>query len=118
VELIPSSSAPMNHSNLYQSISLSELRPPSSSTKSFQRIQMKKINLCNSLGTQLYLLTILTLIGMLIAMIITILLLQQDGVLWMSNSSDDLLNTAIINLQGIAAAKAQFVKVRQRFLVS
>ena len=96
------------HSNGYHQVSIRG----ASSTSSFQKVEMKKINICNSLGTQLYLLSILTLIGMVLAMIITIVLLDRDGQLWMSGSSDDLVNTAIVNLQGITITKASFVKVK------
>ena len=80
---------------------------------SFKKKIMRKIDLFNSLGSQLYLLAILILIGMIIAMVITVGLLAKDGKLWMSDSSDDLLSTAIVNLQGIASAKALFVKVSE-----
>ena len=82
-------------------------------SSSYVPVPTKKQNVgyFTSLKSQLYLLCILLLSGLLFTMIITIVVLQSDGVSWMNDASTDLQYKQLQNLQAITDTKAIYVKV-------
>eukprot|EP01031_Cornospumella_fuschlensis_P028932 gene28932-34918_t len=69
-----------------------------------------KVGLFSSLATQLYSLAALLVIGMTVAMALTVVALNDEGQNWMSDSSDDIESSQIRNLEAITQAKATFVQ--------
>jgi hypothetical protein len=66
----------------------------------------------SSLSSQLYFFVFLLLVGLILAMVLTIVSLANEGESWTSESGDELVQVQMLNIQEIAQTKANFVQVR------
>ena len=77
--------------------------------------KVKKVGYLTSLKSQLYSLSGILLSGCVITMIITIVSLSEQGVNWMSKSSNQISDSQVENMISITNTKAVYVKVINKF---
>jgi hypothetical protein len=76
------------------------------------------INFFTSLSTQLYSLTALLLLGIIITMIVTAFSLKSEGNSWTTTTSDNLETKQMENLRAVTSSKGVFVQVYILYIVN
>jgi hypothetical protein len=77
----------------------------------------QKVGCFTSLASQLYFFVLLLLAGLLLAMILTIVSLANEGGSWTNESGTELANVQMLNIEEIAQTKANFVQVSFPFVI-